>query len=37
MMRTRRAWLSPWLAEPLAAHRATFTKVAIAAFPNYCQ
>ena len=31
MMRTRTAWLSPWLAEPLAAHRATFTKVAIAA------
>ncbi|MFZ4690643.1 MAG: type I secretion system permease/ATPase [Polymorphobacter sp.] len=31
MMRTRTAWLSPWLAEPLAAHRATFIKVAIAA------
>lgn len=31
MMRTRTSWLSPWLAGPLAAHRATFMKVAIAA------
>jgi ATP-binding cassette, subfamily C, bacterial LapB len=31
MMRIKTAWLSPWLAEPLAAHRATFIKVAIAA------
>ena len=32
MMTPRRAWLSPWLAQPLAAHRATFLKVGIAAF-----
>ena len=31
-MTPRRAWLSPWLAQPLAAHRATFLKVGIAAF-----
>ena len=31
MMRIKTAWLSPWLAAPLAAHRATFIKVAIAA------
>ena len=31
MMRIKTAWLSPWLAEPLATHRATFIKVAIAA------
>jgi ATP-binding cassette subfamily C protein LapB len=31
MMRPREPMLSPWLAEPLATHRATYTKVAIAA------
>jgi ATP-binding cassette subfamily C protein LapB len=31
MMRTKAPWLSPWLARPLAAHRATYIKVAIAA------
>ena len=31
MMTAKTPWLSPWLAQPLAAHRATYTKVAIAA------
>jgi ATP-binding cassette subfamily C protein LapB len=31
MMRTKAPWLSPWLARPLAAHRATYIKVGIAA------
>ncbi len=31
MMRTQAPWLSPWLARPLAAHRATYIKVGIAA------
>lgn len=31
MMSARKPWLSPWLAGPLAAHRATFIKVGIAA------
>lgn len=31
MMRARTPWLSPWLAKPLAEHRATFVKVGIAA------
>ncbi len=31
MMQTARPRLSPWLAKPLAAHRATYIKVAIAA------
>ena len=30
-MTPKTPWLSPWLAEPLAAHRQTYTKVAIAA------
>jgi len=30
-MRTKAPWLSPWLARPLAAHRATYIKVGIAA------
>lgn len=31
MMQIRTPWLSPWLSVPLAAHRATYIKVAIAA------
>ena len=31
MMNSSKQWLSPWLARPLAEHRATFIKVGIAA------
>lgn len=31
MMTMRKPWLSPWLAEPLNAHRGTYIKVAVAA------
>ncbi len=31
MMNIRKPWLSPWLARPLAEHRATFIKVGVAA------